>query len=237
VDSGARKDGTISTLGRYAACEFGVGVPASIEAMQEITVPDALTPPAAGPEEARGATGEDAGVRPAWATEHPLVRDYYDTEWGLPVHDEAGLLERMSLEVFQAGLSWATILRKRPAFRAAFHEFDADRVAGYRASDVRRLLGDAAIVRNRRKIEATIANARATVELRADGGLDQLLWSFRPAGEPVSAATGDAPFGSAEAAQLADELRRRGFTFVGPTMVRALMEAVGIIDLRGLKAA
>ena len=211
--------------------------------MSETAIPDVPTPQVATPEAASAAPSDDAApspeavTRPAWATHDSLVRDYYDTEWGLPVHDEAGLLERMSLEVFQAGLSWSTILRKRPAFRAAFDDFDPVRVSGYRDRDVRRLLGDAAIVRNRRKIEATITNARATIALRADGGLDQLLWSFQPTGEPGLPAPDGAPLGTAEATELADELRRRGFTFVGPTMVRALMEAVGIIALRQLKAA
>src|SRR4051812_25371454 len=115
--------------------------------------------------------GEDGLARPAWAATDPLMREYYDTEWGMPVRDERGMFERISLEAFQSGLSWATILRKRPAFRAAFADFDPDTVAAYDADDVERLLGDAGIVRNRRKIEATVQNARATVALRAEGGL------------------------------------------------------------------
>src|ERR1044071_5614288 len=107
--------------------------------------------------------GDDGLARPTWAATDPLLRDYYDNEWGMPVRDERGLFERISLEAFQSGLSWATILRKRPAFRAAFDDFDADTVAGYGEADVARLMADAGIVRNRRKIEATITNAQATV--------------------------------------------------------------------------
>src|SRR6478672_3375846 len=109
--------------------------------------------------------GEDGLARPAWAATDPLLRDYYDGEWGLPVRDEQGLYERISLEAFQSGLSWATILRKRPAFRTAFDDFEPDKVAAYDEHDVARLLADEGIVRNRRKIEATINNARATVAL------------------------------------------------------------------------
>lgn len=128
--------------------------------------------------------GPDGLTRPAWASTDDLLREYYDTEWGMPVTDERGLFERISLEAFQAGLSWATILRKRPAFRAAFDSFDPDLVAAYGDADVERLLADSGIVRNRAKIQATIANARATVALRASGGLPALLWSFKPADTP-----------------------------------------------------
>ena len=124
--------------------------------------------------------GEDGLARPAWAASDPLMQEYYDTEWGMPVRDERGMFERISLEAFQSGLSWATILRKRPAFRAAFDDFDPERVAAYDDADVERLMADAGIVRNRRKVDATITNARATVALRADGGLVDLVWSFRP---------------------------------------------------------
>ncbi len=174
--------------------------------------------------------GDDGLARPAWAATDPLLRDYYDTEWGMPVRDEQGLFERLSLEAFQSGLSWATILRKRPAFRAAFHDFDPDRVAGYDERDVERLMADAGIVRNRRKIDATITNARATVELRADGGLAELVWSFRPAETPAPSTYAEVPTTSPESVALSKELKRRGFTFVGPTTMFALMEAVGIVD-------
>ena len=174
--------------------------------------------------------GEDGLARPAWAATDPLMRSYYDTEWGMPVRDERGLFERISLEAFQSGLSWATILRKRPAFRAAFADFDPDTVAAYAEADVERLMGDAGIVRNRRKIEATIQNARATLALRPDGGLVELVWSFRPAVTPAPASYDEVPTRSPESVALSKELRRRGFTFVGPTTMFALMEAVGIVD-------
>jgi len=169
-------------------------------------------------------------MRPRWAATDALLREYYDTEWGMPVRDERGLFERLSLEAFQAGLSWATILRKRPAFRVAFHLFDPDTVAGYDERDVARLLADAAIVRNRQKIEATIANARATVDLRAAGGLVELVWSFRPAVTPQPHTQAEVPTSSQESKALAKALRARGFSFVGPTTMFALMEAIGIVD-------
>jgi DNA-3-methyladenine glycosylase I len=175
-------------------------------------------------------TGEDGLARPAWAATDPLLRDYYDTEWGMPVRDERGLFERLSLEAFQSGLSWVVILRKRPAFRAAFDGFDPDTVAGYDEADVERLLADPGIVRNRRKIEATIGNARATVALREDGGLVDLVWSYRPAKTPAPRTQADVPTTSPESLALSVELRRRGFRFVGPTTMHALMEAVGIVD-------
>lgn len=174
--------------------------------------------------------GDDGLARPAWASRDPLMRAYYDDEWGMPVRDEQGLFERLSLEAFQSGLSWATILRKRPAFRAAFAEFLPDRVAAFDDADAVRLMADAGIVRNRRKIDATIGNARATVALREDGGLVELIWSFRPDATPEPATMADVPTVSDESKALAKELRRRGFSFVGPTTMFALMEAVGIVD-------
>ena len=174
--------------------------------------------------------GDDGLTRPVWASADPLMRAYYDTEWGMPVRDETGLFERLSLEAFQSGLSWATILRKRPAFRSAFDGFDPDRVAAYTDDDVARLLADASIVRNRAKILATVTNARATVDLRSDGGLVDLVWSFRPDRTPEPRTMADVPTSSPESVALARELRRRGFAFVGPTTMFALMEAVGIVD-------
>jgi DNA-3-methyladenine glycosylase I len=174
--------------------------------------------------------GEDGLARPAWAATDPLMREYYDTEWGMPVRDERGMFERISLEAFQSGLSWATILRKRPAFRTAFDDFDPDTVAGYDEDDVERLLADEGIVRNRRKIEATITNARATVALRQVGGLVDLVWSFRPEVTPAPTSYAEVPTRSEESIALSKELRRCGFTFVGPTTMFALMEAVGIVD-------
>jgi DNA-3-methyladenine glycosylase I len=174
--------------------------------------------------------GEDGLLRPLWASTDPLMRDYYDTEWGMPVRDERGMFERLTLEAFQSGLSWATILRKRPAFREAFDGFDPDLVAGYGGQEVERLVADAGIVRNRRKIEATIVNARATVALRPDGGLVELVWSFRPAATPTPMSYDEVPTSSPESLALSKALRSRGFTFVGPTTMYALMEAVGIVD-------
>ena len=158
------------------------------------------------------------------------MQEYYDTEWGMPVRDERGMFERISLEAFQSGLSWATILRKRPAFRTAFHDFDPDAVAAFDEGDVERLMGDPGIVRNRRKIEATVTNARATVALRSQGGLVELVWSFRPATTPAPTSYDEVPTRSAESLALSKALRAKGFTFVGPTTMYALMEAVGIVD-------
>lgn len=174
--------------------------------------------------------GPDGLARPKWAAGDPLLMDYYDTEWGMPVREERGLFERLSLEAFQSGLSWATILRKREAFRRAFDGFDVDRVAGYGQGDVDRLMADAGIVRNMRKVEATITNARATVALREDGGLAGLIWSFKPATTPAPRTLADVPSRSPESIALSKELKRRGFAFVGPTTMFALMEAVGIVD-------
>ena len=177
-------------------------------------------------------TGNDGLARPAWAATDPLLREYYDTEWGMPVRDERGVFERVSLEAFQAGLSWATILRKRPAFRDAFAGFDPDAVAGFGEADVDRLLADARIVRNRAKVLATITNARATVRLRdtVDGGLAGLVWSYRPESTPRPHRFADIPTQSEQSVALAGDLKRRGFRFVGPTTMHALMEAIGIID-------
>ncbi|MGJ9413040.1 DNA-3-methyladenine glycosylase I [Aeromicrobium sp. CF4.19] len=176
------------------------------------------------------AVGEDGLARTPWAVSDPLLRHYYDTEWGLPVRDEQGLFERVSLEAFQSGLSWLTILRKRPAFRAAFDDFAPDAIAAYDEQDVDRLMADAGIVRNRAKVEATINNARATVALREDVGLVDLVWSFRPERTPEPRALEEVPTRSPESEALAKEMRRRGFRFVGPTTMFALMEAIGIVD-------
>ncbi|MFZ6992496.1 DNA-3-methyladenine glycosylase I [Curtobacterium sp. RRHDQ66] len=159
-----------------------------------------------------------------------MLRDYYDTEWGMPVRDERGVFERLSLEAFQSGLSWRTILAKRPAFRAAFRDFDADVVAGFGEADVARLMADAGIVRNRAKILATITNANATVALRDDGGLADFVWSFRPDRTPEPVTYADVPTKSDESLALSKALRKRGFAFVGPTTMYALMEALGIVD-------
>ena len=174
--------------------------------------------------------GDDGLARPSWAATDPLMREYYDAEWGMPVRDEQGMFERISLEAFQSGLSWATILRKRPAFREAFHEFDPDVIAEYTDADVERLLADAGIVRNRLKILATITNAKATIALRDEGGLVDFVWSFRPPSTPEPRTYADIPTTSAESIALSKALRKKGFAFVGPTTMFALMEAVGIVD-------
>ena len=173
--------------------------------------------------------GADGLARPAWAADG-LLREYYDTEWGMPIRDERGLFERIALEGFQAGLSWATVLRKRPAFRAGFADFDPDAVAAFDEGDVERLLADAGIIRNRQKIEATIGNARAVVALREEGGLVDLVWSFRPERTPEPRTMAEVAATSPESVALSKELRRRGFRFVGPTTMYALMQAVGIVD-------
>lgn len=174
--------------------------------------------------------GEDGLLRPDWAASDPLLRQYYDTEWGVPVRDERGIFERISLEAFQSGLSWATILRKRPAFRDAFEGFDPDRVGQYDVRAVARLMDDPAIVRNKAKILATIGNARATIALRAEGGLEKLVWSFQPERTPVPGSPEDLSPTSAESTALASALRASGFRFVGPTTIYALMKAIGMVD-------
>lgn len=177
--------------------------------------------------------GEDGRARAAWAANDPLLRDYYDDEWGMPVRDERGVFERLALESFQSGLSWVIVLRKRPAFREAFANFDPDAVAAFDDADVERLLDNASIVRNRLKVEATVANARATVALRDDpeaGGLAQLVWRYRPERTPRATRSSDVLSTSPESVALAKDLKRRGFRFVGPTTMYALMQAIGIVD-------
>lgn len=174
--------------------------------------------------------GEDGLARPAWASADDLMREYYDTEWGMPVRDERGMFERLSLEAFQSGLSWATILRKRPAFREAFAGFDPDEVAAFTEDDYERLMADARIVRNKAKIRATMQNAAATIALRDAGGLAEFVWSFQPAETPHPQTPADVPTQSPESKALAKALRGKGFAFVGPTTMYALMEAVGIVD-------
>ncbi len=176
--------------------------------------------------------GADGLARPSWAATDPLLREYYDTEWGMPVRDERGVFERLTLEAFQSGLSWATILRKRPAFRAAFDGFDPQVVAAYGDDDVARLLADAGIVRNRAKVLAAITNARATLALREDpdGDLAAFVWGHRPADTPHPRSAAEVPTTSPESLELSRALKRKGFVFVGPTTMYALMEAIGIVD-------
>lgn len=153
------------------------------------------------------------------------MRDYHDVEWGVPVQGESAYLERLTLEAFQSGLSWSTILAKRPAFRAAFCDFDADRVAAFTDDDHDRLMQDTGIVRNRLKISAAITNARATVALRDAEGLEGLVLAHAPTGAPDHRATV-----SAESIALSKALKKRGFVFVGPTTMYALMQAIGLFD-------
>ncbi len=189
------------------------------------------------------AVGEDGVARCAWAGSTPDYLAYHDEEWGRPVHGERALYERLTLEAFQSGLSWLTILRKRPAFRAAFHDFDPERVAAYGVADRERLMADAGIVRNARKIDATIANAAVVLALRDDsddsdggnesdgpGGLDGLIWSHAPAHHRPPQRLADVPATSPESVALAKTLKRRGFAFVGPTTMYAAMQACGLVD-------
>ena len=169
-------------------------------------------------------------VRRCWESTDPLYNAYHDEEWGNPVRDEQGLYERLCLEGFQSGLSWLTILRKREGFRAAFAGFDPDRVARFGERDIGRLLGDAGIVRNRAKIEAAVANARATVALRDSTPLHELFWSFQPARHVIPKTQEDWQPSTPESVALAKALRKAGFRFVGPTTVYAAMQACGVVD-------
>ncbi|HKP40435.1 DNA-3-methyladenine glycosylase I [Mycobacterium sp.] len=177
----------------------------------------------------------DVRVRCAWIDESRLTpadftlyRDYHDTEWGRPLRDSAALFERISLEAFQSGLSWLIILRKRENFRRAFGGFDVERVARYTDKDIARLMADTGIVRNRAKVEATIANARAATDLDVD--LSELLWSFAPPPKARPADVSQVPAVTPESTAMAKELKRRGFRFVGPTTAYALMQATGMVD-------
>lgn len=174
--------------------------------------------------------GDDGVARCRWAASLPMMTAYHDDEWGRPVRGEQALFERLCLEGFQAGLSWRTVLAKRPAFRAAFADFDPDVVAAFDDDRLDALLGDAGIIRSRAKIHAARGNARATIELRADGGLDQFLWSRRPDPLPAPRHQGEVPTQSPESVALAKALKARGFRFIGPTSAFALMEATGMVD-------
>jgi DNA-3-methyladenine glycosylase I len=172
---------------------------------------------------------DDGKIRCGWATSTPDYVRYHDEEWGTTLHGDDALFERMTLEAFQSGLSWITILRKREAFRAAFAGFAIERVAAFTGEDEARLMADAGIVRNRAKIAAAVRNARAALEL--DEGLDALLWSFAPTGpRPRPATLADVPATAPESVAMAKELKRRGFVFVGPTTAYALMQATGMVD-------
>ncbi|MBF6160987.1 DNA-3-methyladenine glycosylase I [Nocardia cyriacigeorgica] len=167
-------------------------------------------------------------VRCPWSLESQLYRDYHDTEWGRPLHGDDAMFERLCLEAFQSGLAWITILRKRPAFRAAFAEFAIEKVARFDDTDRERLLADPGIVRNRAKIDAAIANAKVARDL--DTSLDELIWSFAPPPRPRPRTLADVPAVTPESTALAKELKRRGFRFVGPTTAYALMQATGLVD-------
>ena len=175
-------------------------------------------------------TGEDGVARCPWAGGPGVMRDYHDTEWGNRVHGESAYLERLTLEAFQSGLSWSTILNKRPAFREVFHGFDADAIAAFGPDDVARLMAEPRIVRNRMKIEAAVTNARATVALRDDEGLEAFVLSFAPADPPAWHDTAEMATTSPESVALSKGLKKRGFAFVGPTTMYALMEAIGVFD-------
>jgi DNA-3-methyladenine glycosylase I len=175
-------------------------------------------------------TGEDGLDRCPWAGGPGVMRDYHDREWGNPVQGESAYLERLTLEAFQSGLSWSTILNKREAFREVFAGFDAEVIAAYDDADVARLMADPRIVRNRLKVAAAITNARATVALREQEGLEALVLSFRPEQPPAPATTEEMTTTSPESTALSKELKRRGFAFVGPTTMFALMEAIGVFD-------
>lgn len=180
---------------------------------------------------------DDGLIRPTWASHDELLRSYYDAEWGLPVHDEVGVFERLVLEGFQAGLSWRTVLAKRGAFRAAFAGFSPDRVAAFTGDDIERLSTNPEIIRNRRKIESAISNARATVAMRSSGDsshgpthLGELVWSYRPTCDPRPRSQGEVPTQLPESVALAKDLKDRGFRFIGPTTMLALMAAIGIVN-------
>jgi DNA-3-methyladenine glycosylase I len=179
------------------------------------------------------APGPDGRPRCWWCLGSEDLVAYHDTEWGRELHGERELFERITLEAFQSGLSWLTILRKRESFRTAFDGFDVELIAGYGKREFARLMADAGIVRNRAKIEATITNARATRELHAAGEtLDELLWSFAPdpGSRPAPRSGRELEPLTAESKAMAKELKRRGFVFVGPTTAYSTMEAVGMVN-------
>lgn len=172
--------------------------------------------------------GEDGLGRCAWGNSTPLYVGYHDTEWGQPVRTDDGLYERVTLEAFQSGLSWLTILRKRPAFRTAFADFSIAAVARFGEPDIERLLTDAGIVRNRSKIEAAIHNARVAADL--PGGLAARLWSYAPPPRPRPRDFSEVPAKTPESIAMAKDLKKHGFKFIGPTTAYALMQATGMVN-------
>ena len=175
--------------------------------------------------------GEDGLGRCWWGDSTPDYRAYHDSEWGFPVADDIRLFEKLSLEGFQAGLSWLTILRKRPAFRDAFAGFDFHKVAAFDGGDVERLLGDAGIVRHRGKIEAVINNAGRAVELtEAEGSIAHYIWAFEPDRRQHAIGRGEIEAHTSESAALSKDLKKRGWRFVGPTTMYAFMQAMGLVN-------
>ncbi len=174
----------------------------------------------------------DNKKRCGWCLSDPIYIHYHDTEWGRPVKDDTSLYEKLCLEGFQAGLSWLTILRKREEFRVAFKGFDPYIVARFKANDINRLMNNEGIVRNRLKIEAAIANAKATLKVQDElGSLSKLIWSFAPTKPKKAPRTlADVPATSPESVALSKELLRRGFKFVGPTMIHASMQSLGLVN-------
>ncbi|HET8970255.1 MAG TPA: DNA-3-methyladenine glycosylase I [Candidatus Nanopelagicales bacterium] len=177
--------------------------------------------------------GDDGLARCAWGAAPEEYRRYHDEEWGRPAHGDRTVFEKLTLEAFQSGLSWLTILRKRENFRAAFDGFDPAKVAAYGPAETSRLLADAGIVRNRAKIGATLANAAAVVRLReaeGDGALDRLFWSHRPTHHRRPEDLASIPSSTSESAALARDLKRAGLVFVGPTTAYAAMQSLGVVD-------
>ncbi len=172
--------------------------------------------------------GPDGELRCPWALSTTVYVAYHDDEWGRPIRDDRGLYERLCLEAFQSGLSWLTILRKRENFRAAFRGFDMETVAAFGPDDEARLLADAGIVRNRAKIEAAIANARAALDL--PDGLSALVWKYAEDGRPAPATLADVPASTPAAKALSADLRRNGFRFTGPVTAYATMQACGVVN-------
>jgi DNA-3-methyladenine glycosylase I len=176
-------------------------------------------------------TGEDGIKRCSWGESAPEYRAYHDTEWGFPVADDVRLFEKLSLEGFQSGLSWLTILRKREGFRKAFKGFDCEKVAKFGDKDIARLLADASIIRHRGKIEATINNAQRMLELReAEGSLAAYIWQFEPARRRSPRNGAAVPALTPESQALAKDLKKRGWRFVGPTTAYAFMQAMGLVN-------
>ena len=174
--------------------------------------------------------GEDGKARCRWGSTDELYRAYHDGEWGRPVTDERGLYEKLCLEGLQSGLSWALILRKRDGIRAALADFEPDAVAAFGNKEIEALLNDSRVIRNRRKLESIVQNARATVALRGERPLPELVWSFRPKTSPAPRSYADMASLTEESKQLAKELKREGFVFVGPTTVYSTMQSVGLVN-------